>query len=83
MGRHRSIPHERQICIHGACSDAINGIAYTDDRAIVTACVLKRYSIDPRVEIAVYAFERNPTKRDDDPLEIIDTAEAPSEAPSA
>lgn len=59
-----------------ACSDAMNGVVYTDDVAIVTACVLKRYSIDPRVEIAVYAFEHNPTARHDDPLDIIESAEA-------
>lgn len=58
-----------------ACSDAMNGVVYTDDVAIVTACVFKRYSIDPRVEITVYAFEPNPYARDDDPLEIIGEAE--------
>ncbi|CAJ4501444.1 endodeoxyribonuclease RusA [Burkholderia pseudomallei] len=59
-----------------ACSDAMNGVVYEDDAAIVTACVMKRYSGDPRVELAVYAFEPNPLARDDDPLEIIGEAEA-------
>lgn len=78
MGRHRSIPYVRQICIHGACSDAMNGVVYTDDVAIVTAVVLKRYSLDPRVEIAVYAFEPNPDARaaDVDPLGLQEGAEA-------
>lgn len=55
-----------------ACSDAMNAVVYDDDAAIVTACVLKRYSLDPRVEIAVYAFV---PARDDDPAEIIEFAE--------
>jgi Holliday junction resolvase RusA-like endonuclease len=46
-----------------AASDAMNGIVYTDDSLVVTGCVLKRYSTDPRVEIAVYAFVRNPDVR--------------------
>ncbi|WP_085545990.1 RusA family crossover junction endodeoxyribonuclease [Burkholderia pseudomallei] len=60
-----------------ACSDAMNGVVYRDDVAIVTACVLKRYSLDPRVEIAVYAFEHNPDARaaDVDPLGLIEQAE--------
>jgi Holliday junction resolvase RusA-like endonuclease len=59
-----------------ACSDAMNGVVYGDDAAIVTACVLKLYSVDPRVEIAVYAFEPNPTARDDDALiELVDEAQ--------
>jgi Holliday junction resolvase RusA-like endonuclease len=60
-----------------ACSDAMNGVVYRDDAAIVTACVVKRYSIDPRVAIAVYAFERNPDARatDVDPLRLIEQAE--------
>ncbi|ARL77580.1 hypothetical protein BOC55_35230 [Burkholderia pseudomallei] len=43
-----------------ACSDAMNGVVYVDDVAIVSATVHKRYSIDPRVEIEVFAFEPNP-----------------------
>lgn len=58
-----------------ACSDAMNGVVYRDDVAIVTACLLKRYSLDPRVEITVYAFERNPHVRRDDPIEVIEHAE--------
>lgn len=54
-----------------ACSDAMNGVVYEDDAAIVTACLLKRYSLDPRVEIAVYAFV---PARDDNPAEIIEFA---------
>ncbi len=54
-----------------ACSDAMNGVVYGDDAAIVTGCVHKRYSGDPRVEITVYAFNPNPSTRDDDALEII------------
>lgn len=60
-----------------ACSDAMNGVVYGDDAAIVTACVLKRYSLDPRVVIAVYAFQRSPNARaaDIDPLGLIADAE--------
>lgn len=63
-----------------ACSDAMNGIVYPDDAAIVTACVLKRYSLDPRVEIAVYEFEHNPDARaaDADPLGLVADAEGVS-----
>ncbi|WP_050865109.1 RusA family crossover junction endodeoxyribonuclease [Burkholderia pseudomallei] len=61
-----------------ACSDAMNGVVYVDDVAIVSATVHKRYSIDPRVEIIVYAFDPNPTTRDDDALDEL--AESGSEA---
>lgn len=52
-----------------AISDAMNGVVYGDDAAVVDATVRKRYSIDPRVEITVYAFEPNPTMRADDAFE--------------
>lgn len=60
-----------------ACSDAMNGVVYPDDAAIVTAIVLKRYSLDPRVEIAVYEFEHNPDARaaDTDPLGLVEAAQ--------
>ena len=54
----------------------MNGVFYADDVAIVTACVRERYSLDRRVEIGVDAFEPNPYPREDDPLEIIEAAEA-------
>ncbi|CAJ4969898.1 endodeoxyribonuclease RusA [Burkholderia pseudomallei] len=56
-----------------ACSDAMNGVVYGDDVAIVSAIVHKRYSIDPRVEIRVLAFMPNPTLHADDELDEIET----------
>ncbi|MEX3635984.1 RusA family crossover junction endodeoxyribonuclease [Paraburkholderia sp. BR14320] len=35
------------------CSDAMNGVVYADDSAIVDACVRKRFSLDPCVVIEV------------------------------
>ncbi|VBO15398.1 RusA family crossover junction endodeoxyribonuclease [Burkholderia pseudomallei] len=58
--------------MHGACSDAMNGVVYGDDVAVVSGTVHKRYSIDPRVEITVYAFEPNPMRRDDDSLDALE-----------
>lgn len=52
-----------------ACSDAMNNVVYGDDAAIVDATVRKRYSVDPRVEISVYAFNPNPMTRDDESVE--------------
>ncbi|WP_446332855.1 RusA family crossover junction endodeoxyribonuclease [Burkholderia pseudomallei] len=72
MGRHRSIPHERQICIYGACSDAMNGVVYDDDVAVVSGTVHKRYSIDPRVEIKVFAFRPDALLRADDELDALE-----------
>lgn len=59
-----------------ACSDAMNGVVYGDDAAIVDAIVRKRYSVDPRVEITVYAFDPNPTTRDDDEIELVESGGA-------
>lgn len=55
-----------------ACSDAMNGVVYGDDVAIVSATVHKRYSIDPRVEITVYAFRPDAVSRADDELDALE-----------
>lgn len=33
--------------------DALNGIAYTDDKQVVSICAEKHYSADPRVEVYI------------------------------
>ena len=38
-------------------SDALNGIAYDDDKCIVDGCVRKYYSEDPRTEITIQEAE--------------------------
>ncbi|WP_200524243.1 RusA family crossover junction endodeoxyribonuclease [Burkholderia pseudomallei] len=55
-----------------ACSDAMNNVVYVDDVAIVSATVHKRYSIDPRVEIKVYAFRPDAVLRADDELDALE-----------
>jgi Holliday junction resolvase RusA-like endonuclease len=37
-----------------AVCDALNGVAYGDDSQIVSAHIAKRYSSEPRVEVAAY-----------------------------
>ncbi|MFP3554218.1 RusA family crossover junction endodeoxyribonuclease [Paraburkholderia sp. SIMBA_049] len=43
------------------CSDAMNKVVYRDDSVIVDACVRKRFSRDPRIEIEVRTL--NPLRR--------------------
>ncbi len=35
-------------------SDALNGVAYEDDKSIISAAVYKRYSDNPRMEISLW-----------------------------
>jgi Holliday junction resolvase RusA-like endonuclease len=37
-----------------AVCKALNGVAYGDDSQIVSAHIAKRYSSEPKVEVAVY-----------------------------
>ena len=44
------------------CMDALNGIAWEDDKQITFASVEKVYGIDPRLEIELKNFERRATE---------------------
>lgn len=55
-----------------ACSDAMNGVVYHDDVAVVSGTVHKRYSIDPRVEIKVFAFRPDAILYGDDAIDAIE-----------
>jgi Holliday junction resolvase RusA-like endonuclease len=48
------------------CSDAMNGVVYADDSAIVDAVVRKRFTLEPRIVIEVRML--NPLRREEPAL---------------